>query len=119
MRADIQAPARGTRAFALSLWILLATILGHALMPVGSPMARAAGSAFSASTADVALGTSRREAVSKMGEALEPPARISGPAGALIAWAIAPGWTRDAPARPYLHSGAQPFDARGPPAASI
>lgn len=119
MRADIRARERGNRTFVFSLWILLATILGHALVPVGSPMARTAGSAFSASTADVALGTSRREAGSRTGQALEPPARVSVPVDNLIARAIAPGWTRDAPVRPNLHSDAQSFDARGPPAFSI
>lgn len=37
------------------LWLTVATVLAHALVPVGSPLARAAGSAFSASTTDVAV----------------------------------------------------------------
>ena len=37
------------------LWLSIATALGHAIAPVGSPLARTAGSAFSASTTDVAL----------------------------------------------------------------
>lgn len=41
------------------LWLSLAMVLGHALAPVGSPLARSAGSAFSASTSDVALGSVR------------------------------------------------------------
>lgn len=43
----------------LSLWLLLATALGHALIPVGSPLAKRSGSAFSAATFEVALSASR------------------------------------------------------------
>ena len=48
------------------LWLTLATVLGHAIAPVGSPIARTSGSAFSVSTDDVALGAARAE----------PPAKI-------------------------------------------
>lgn len=41
------------------LWLSIATALGHAVAPVGSPLTRTSGSAFSASTTDVALGPSR------------------------------------------------------------
>lgn len=41
------------------LWLSIATALGHAVAPVGSPLARTAGSAFSASTTDVALAAPR------------------------------------------------------------
>lgn len=41
--------------FILFSWLTAATILAHALVPIGSPLARAAGSAFSASTTDVAV----------------------------------------------------------------
>ncbi len=42
------------------LWLLLAAIFVHALVPVGSPVFRSAGSAFSASTSDVSLPPSRK-----------------------------------------------------------
>lgn len=43
------------------LWLLLAAIGTHAMLPVGSPLARSSGSAFSAATADVSLGPQRRQ----------------------------------------------------------
>ena len=43
------------------LWLSIATVFAHAVLPVGSPLARASGSAFSASTLEVALGPSRRD----------------------------------------------------------
>lgn len=46
----------------LSLWLLLATALGHALIPVGSPLAKRSGSAFSAATFEVALNAARPDA---------------------------------------------------------
>ncbi len=43
-----------------AFWIALTVVLGHSVLPVGSPLYSAAGSAFSASTFDVALGPSQR-----------------------------------------------------------
>lgn len=43
----------------LCLWLSIATVLGHAIAPVGSPLVRQSGSAFSAATTDVALGSVR------------------------------------------------------------
>ena len=44
-----------------ALWLILAVILGHALLPVGSPLSKASGSAFSAATFEVSLAPSRGE----------------------------------------------------------
>lgn len=49
------------RSFVLALWLCLATVLAHSVLPVGSPLAPRHGSAFSASTTDVALSPSRRQ----------------------------------------------------------
>ena len=49
------------KAFLLALWLCLATVLAHSVLPVGSPLAPRPGSAFSASTTDVALSPSRRQ----------------------------------------------------------
>ena len=46
----------------LFLWLTAATVLAHALVPVGSPLARAAGSAFSVSTTDVAVKPGKKRA---------------------------------------------------------
>ena len=46
----------------LFLWLTAATVLAHALVPVGSPLARAAGSAFSVSTTDVAVKPGKKGA---------------------------------------------------------
>lgn len=51
--------ARRTWLFSLCLWLSLATVLGHALAPIGSPLTQKSGSAFSASTWEVALAAPR------------------------------------------------------------
>ena len=51
--------ARRTWLFTLCLWLSLATVLGHALAPIGSPLTQKSGSAFSAATWDVSLGPAR------------------------------------------------------------
>ena len=66
----------------LSLWLLLATALGHALIPVGSPLAKRSGSAFSAATFEVALSGSRPDAradrlESKRTDPSDPPDLIA------------------------------------------
>ena len=49
----------------LTLWLLLASILFHALIPVGSPLEPTTGSAFSASTVEVALAPGRKPQLDK------------------------------------------------------
>ena len=52
---------RGTRkSWTTWLWLLVATIAIHAILPVGSPLARSSGSPFSASTVDVSTAPSRK-----------------------------------------------------------
>jgi len=106
----------GSRTFLLALTLLL-TILGHALVPIGSPLARTTGSAFSASTADVSLGAARREARVAAAQALEPPIPAPAPVAPIAAGAPSP-WTVEAD-RSDRPAGSQPFDARGPPTAAL
>jgi len=56
------AGARTCKAWTAWLWLLLATICVHALLPVGSPLARSSGSPFSATTIDVSIAPSRKTA---------------------------------------------------------
>lgn len=42
------------------LWLLLVSIAAHAMLPVGSPMVRSKGSAFSATTFEVAITPKRK-----------------------------------------------------------
>ena len=47
--------ARQRRPWIAAVWLLLAAIFAHALLPAGEPMSRVSGSAFSAATDDVTL----------------------------------------------------------------
>jgi len=58
--------ARRTWLFTICLWLSLATVLGHALSPIASPLAQKSGSAFSASTWEVSLGAPRTGAGAKL-----------------------------------------------------
>lgn len=108
------------------LWLTLATVLGHALAPVGSPIARTSGSAFSASTHDVALGASRADPPAKAkrvqdGGEGDLPDRSGTPAFAVasvtlpIAEDALPIAAPDAPA--VTPAPPQAFQARAPPRA--
>jgi hypothetical protein len=57
--------ARRRRIWFVFLWMSLATVLGHAVMPLGSPLAKSSGSAFSVSTSNVSLGPTRAAAAVK------------------------------------------------------
>ncbi len=70
-------PARRNQAWLVWLWLLLATIATHAVLPSGSPLARTAGSAFSATTIDVTL-TPQRKGILKESHRLEPETAGSG-----------------------------------------
>jgi hypothetical protein len=104
----------------------MAIVLGHALAPVGSPLVRASGSAFSAATADVSLGPARpllanakpsQAADDETGPTFDhPPVLVAASYTALprspeSAPTFAPATE---PARPSPRS--QGFDARAPPA---
>lgn len=119
--------ARRTWLFSLCLWLSLATVLGHALAPIGSPLSPKSGSAFSASTWDVSLAAPRAGLNAKLKRAAWP-AEDDGPAGStpLLA-AAAPELTLPAEAVPPAFASAEPppllprtrsgFDARAPPRA--
>jgi hypothetical protein len=67
-----------TRRVALALFrlwavVLLATIGLQAAEPVGAPLQREAGSAFSAATADVALASGRRGGIAQVQAIPTPP----------------------------------------------
>jgi hypothetical protein len=69
----------------LRLWcvLLLVTIFGHALLPVGSPASAQSGSPFSASTVDVSTGLDRRPvAIEKARRDFDPDDRINKPQSA-------------------------------------
>lgn len=53
--------ARQGSAWLCWLWLLVATIAFHAVVPTGSPLVRTSGSAFSATTADVSLAPKRKD----------------------------------------------------------
>ena len=112
-----------------ALWLILATIFAQALLPVGSPMARASGSAFSASTSEVSLAPARgasaffvqQEGGSSAGlgggDPADPPAAIlpSRP----YALASARAATPPLPTAPELSrrpAKSQPYAPRAPPA---
>lgn len=104
--------ARRTWLFTLCLWLSLATVLGHALAPIGSPLAQKSGSAFSAATWDVSLGPARAGVNAKLKRGQASPGEDEGgppdlPVPALLA---------SAPAVPQPSTGAAPFPA---PAASV
>lgn len=63
------APRAAAARLVAPLWLLLAAILTHALIPVGSPLARTSGSAFSATTLDVSLAPRKGEEALRTGSA--------------------------------------------------
>lgn len=73
------AVARRTWLFSLCLWLSLATVLGHALSPVSSPLTPKSGSAFSASTSDVSLGAPRAGIHAKLKRGQAADEEESGP----------------------------------------
>ena len=128
--SEFLARARRNILHLIGLWLSIAMVLGHALAPVGSPVARTKGSAFSASTSDVSLGPSRAGLTAKIKRAQdgtgdgaagsdERPAPFPAPAGPPAPAARhddAPVFRIASAAAP---SGAapRPFDARAPPRA--
>lgn len=111
-----------------ALWLILAAIFAHALLPVGSPMARTLGSAFSATTLDVSLaprgetltlliqkGAGSSAGLAGPDPALSPAAVLSAPSGlSAVARTSAPA----GPASPELRQPpvrSQPYAPRAPP----
>lgn len=75
-----RAPRRWT--FLFCLWLSLATVFAHAVLPAGSPLARGQGSAFSIATTDVSLAPSRRNPTGtgkSVSRSLDQPDAASGP----------------------------------------
>ncbi|MDT9601054.1 hypothetical protein [Sphingosinicella rhizophila] len=114
-----------------ALWLILATIFAHALLPVGSPMSRASGSAFNATTMDVSLAPARGGASALLAQqdggpkaglgGSEPPDH---PAATLPAWTSNPalfaGAAPPPPAAPELRlrpAKTHPYAPRAPPPA--
>lgn len=121
--------ARRTWLFTLCLWLSLATVLGHALAPITSPLSPRSGSAFSASTSDVSLGAPRAglSAKLKRGEATDGEEGGPPDLSALLLPAAAPVLPAPAPRAqsfsPVPSSAPAPFGpgggfhARAPPRA--
>lgn len=119
--------ARRTWLFTLGLWLSLAMVLGHALAPVGSPVVRKSGSAFSTATYEVSLGPARAGIAAKLKRFQIADDEDGGgpdlPALLLAAAPVPPAPA--APAIPIPASGFVPaafgpgdaFRARAPPAA--
>lgn len=113
----------------IALWLVLATIFAHALLPAGSPMSRTFGSAFSATTLEVALAPARSEASTLLvrqevgsNAGLGGPDPALSPVGAPVAkdssFALARELATARPSAPELlqrpaHS--QPYAPRAPP----
>jgi hypothetical protein len=117
----------GTRLVGPSLWLLLVSIFVHALLPTGSPIHRATGSAFSASTTDVSLKPARkplREILAQLEaddrdpsagtpfDARSLAAAASPPVAALAILAPAP-WAQSE--RKIVNEEPSAYAARGPP----
>lgn len=102
-------------------WLLLALILLHALLPLGSPLARASGSAFSAATVEVSLAPPRGSEILEDARAAAPGDGEGGPGGPpaflLLGMVRRRSPAHEAPdTRPRLPFRLrQPFDARAPP----
>ncbi|MFN3388989.1 MAG: hypothetical protein ACK40O_08650 [Allosphingosinicella sp.] len=111
------------------LWLILATVFAHALLPVGSPLVRTSGSAFSATTADVSLAPSRKDKAAASDEQHRSPAEdgrddADGPDTDLVESASTGGLEAPraepaaAPAAPTRESASfRLYEARAPPLA--
>ena len=122
-------PARRTWgwAYLACLWLSLATVFAHAVLPAGSPIMRGQGSAFSFATTDVSLAPSRRDKARK--NALEarshgPDSANAGNLQAVISPSIAPepllaiaADHRIDPTAGALSDGRTTNQARAPPTA--
>lgn len=111
------------------LWLVLFAILVHAGLPVGSPLQRTIGSAFSASTSDVSLSPQRKELVVASGQEVDPGSGgedgggAAGQAAIQVRWHVA---ARVAPASvgtrflypdPVIAWRLSAFPVRAPPSA--
>ena len=124
-------PDGKARVYGPTLWLLLLSIFTHAFVPLGSPLDRGAGSAFSISTGEVSLAAKKRNPI-KNRQAQIRAADDIGPdgAGATAYRFVSPAAGQFTPppsaepagsiARPPAvfasQRGAAPFSARAPPA---
>ena len=60
------------------VWLVLATIFVHALLPTGSPLLRTSGSAFSVTTMEVSLAPSRKDKAAEQEEHQRAPGESPG-----------------------------------------
>ena len=131
MPAQVVAPLRdGALLRGLTLWFLLLSIFTHALVPMGAPLQRITGSAFSASTADVSLAPSRQSLAKQLalakasddqapdGAGLDDPT-VALPSQVAVFAAHHHRSTARAMVHPALASdgGAAAFEPRAPPSA--
>lgn len=113
----------------LAFWFLLLSIFTHAVVPTGSPLQRISGSAFSATTAEVAIAPKRKTIGTEQAEVggrVEGSSHGAGtgepPSLHLAHESLSPRMA--AQGTPPLigavsaripHGGAAPFSARAPP----
>lgn len=128
MTHQARAPVGQAWRQGLAFWLLLLSILTHAVVPAGSPLQRISGSAFSATTAEVAIAPKRKSAASEQvnsglsdegrseGAGAEDPPLLPSAAPASTSW-TARFETGPWPVVPFRPSegGAAAFSARAPP----
>lgn len=95
----------------LATWLLLTAIVGHAVLPVGSPLQRASGSAFSAGTVEVTTLPGRKQRAEATAAA-ESGDKADQPAGSGTGLPAANGWNLEAPPR---YRAEVPLAGAGPP----
>jgi len=110
-----------------AFWLVMVAILAHALIPVGSPIQRTNGSAFSVSTVDVSIAPKRRQlherkivpasARDDHGIAVPPAIVAMEPAVSRLATLARPADSlrRPAPDSDRLRPGRTSLGARAPP----
>lgn len=107
----------------LLLWLLLLVVAAHAASPLGQPLERAAGSAFSAATADVALKTGPAPVIAKRIVPVTPLPLLLVAAIAIACAPLLPGLPVRSGSRPaqtgppVAETSFSPLAARAPPAA--
>jgi hypothetical protein len=100
--------------YLILLWLTAATVAAHAVVPVGSPVERRSGSAFSAATSDVTLAGQRTGSALIKRDQAGPDDPGFGDPPALI-WAAAVPALQVATAAPYPDPSAAPFTRTAAP----
>jgi hypothetical protein len=113
-----------------AVWLLLLSIFTHAVVPAGSPLHRTPGSAFSATTAEVAIAPKRKSADTEQaqpgsgdeggsqgsGASDDPPAALQAHSAFASPFHASEPRHRLAFASLRADGGAASFSARAPPA---